>query len=576
MSLPNDIAIYSAPFALVTLIASLIQLRKNRQDLIKRQQEIDQRIYEAHIMREIGERIGYELNISKILDTITSSLSKLLPYSVVSYMLLNDDLETVSLRFHLEESVNRQFLNTVREHMLTTLNQIGARPFAQSDLRETVTGTIVDEESSAPVGSLWVTPLTINDRGIGVMAIASSTSGLYRGAEMGVLTQILAQANRAVNNLEFVIASEEKKLNAMVSSMADGIIMLDSNLNLLVINPAAASLLGLPVGSKLTIFDVVKALSDRLDLRSKLEESMKTDKLVTHDNLVVGNKVSQILISPVKDNNHQIIGSVVLFHDITAQRQLERIRQEFTAMMVHELRAPLTVVRGAADMFSQNPQLVNQEQGKKLLKTVENSTVNMIALVNDLLDVAKIEAGKFQILPTKNNLGSVVSESVNFFSNLAAGKSISIQSIIPDPNFEANFDRQRIAQVLNNLLSNAVKFSSVGGKITISVSKINTPTEIKWRFDNQRPNISDLKLPADLVSVSDSGTGIAEENMPELFSKFKQLRPSDKELQGTGLGLVIVKGIVESHGGQIFVESRVNEGTTVYFTIPIVTNEKNA
>lgn len=571
--LPTDLGFYLTPLAILTLTAAFFQIHQNSVDIKKKKKEIEKKIYETLILREIGERIGYELNISKILDTIVDSLNNLLPYSVIAYFLITADVKVVS-RMHLEEPVNKSFLDTMKKYMLESLNHLTEKSYSASDIQDSITGTIINEDNHEVVNSLWLTPVSINSKGVGVLAIASKRPGLYNGPEMEFLIQILNQANRAVNNLETIISSERLKLDAMVYSMADGVLMFDKDLNLIVINPGTIRLLGLVTNTKPTIFEIARTLSDKLDLRSKLDESIQTDRLISYDNLAVGGKISQLLISPVKDSKGELLGTVVLFHDKTAEKQLEQIREEFTAMMVHELRAPLTVVQGTTDVILKNPQLVDSDQGKQLIATMNNSVGAMLSLVNDLLDVSKIESGKFQIIRTFQNLASVINDRVAFFLPLASSKSISLVCEPLDPNLNLVFDRDRIAQVLNNLLSNAIKFSSPNGKITVRAYKINNASEIKWQFEqsNKETNKIAVTSPNVLISVSDTGKGIEKERIPELFSKFKQLHPLEHEVGGTvgtGLGLVIARGIVESHHGIMFVESNFAQGSTFYFTLPL-------
>jgi signal transduction histidine kinase len=568
MILPTDPAVYLTPLALLTLIASFVQIRKSESSLVRRKKEVDQKIYETLILREIGERIGYELNLERILDTIVGSLNRLLPYSVVGYILTTGDQTKADLRFHLEETVNRSFLNSIRTHMLDDLTKVIGRGIPVENITENITGTIIDEGQKDQVSSLWLVPLSISNQSFGVLAISSKHPGLYKGEEMEVLNKILAQANRAVTNLNKVISTEEEKLNSMVSSMADGVLMLDANLGLLVINPATIRLLDLSENKKPTILDIAAKLSDKVDLRTKIDESIQDNKVVVFDNLTVGGKVSTLLISPVKDSGGKFLGTVVLFHDISAQKELEKIRDEFTAMMVHELRAPLTVVRGATDMFLRDPNVSAQPQGQELLKTMQSSAGTMLALVNDLLDAAKIGAGKFQILKTSGNLTEIINDRILFFNQMAAPKSIVIAADGIEPAIMVEFDRDRISQVFGNLLSNAIKFTPIGGKIVVSAYRVNTFEEIKWRFSEGKPDVSKLKVPSILVSISDTGMGISSEQLPLLFSKFRQLHSSGQN--GTGLGLVIAKGIIESHEGSILVQSKSNEGTTFYFTIPTV------
>lgn len=250
---------------------------------------------------------------------------------------------------------------------------------------------------------------------------------------------------------------------------------------------------------------------------------------------------------------------------IRAQANLNKLHEDFSAKLVHELRAPLTVIRNASDMFLKNPALVEKTEGKEILVTVRHSSEEMLTLVNDLLDVYKIEAGKFQIIKVPGNLAEIIHDRIIFFGQTAKSKSIDLKFDSLDQEIVADFDRERMSQVLNNLISNAIKFSPAGGVITVSAVRVNSPEEIKWRFT--KPNIG-LSCPSILVSVSDTGIGVSADKIPELFSKYKQLHHIDG-LDGSGLGLTIAKGIIESHGGQIFIESKVNEGTTVYFTLPL-------
>lgn len=574
MVLPENLILLTFPIPLVTLLVTLFELRKNDQEIAQKKRELDKKIYETLVLREIGQRIDYQLKIDKILDIIIGSLSTLMPFSAVGYILTRPGATSAQFRLHLEEGVNKQFVADLRTQLLESFTKVTGRTFSQSEIIETVDGAIIDDSDKAKIASLWITPLSINEHGLGVLAVADKKSNLYRDSEMQSLAEILHEASRAVNNLEHMLAAEEEKLNAMVASLADGILMLDSQLNLIMANPAVVALLGLPAGTKPTTLDVVQSLADKIDLRAKVAESQKSGSVVVVPELIVGSKASQLFISPVKDSKQDNIGAVVLFHDITASKQLNRIRDEFTAMMVHELRAPLTVVRGATDMFLKNPTLPAQSQGQEILKSMQNSTETMLSLVNDLLDVSKIEAGKFQILETPGNLVDVIHDRLVFFTQLAQPRGISLCGELPDGSQSSEFDRERISQVLNNLLSNALKFTSAGGKVTVSVKTITSILDMHWRFNpptNLPTNFPPDFFPAVLVSVSDTGMGIAAEKLPELFSKFKQFHRLDHQqvgLEGTGLGLVITKGIIESHGGYIFVESKVNEGTTVHFLLP--------
>lgn len=553
-------------FVVLTLLAAFFQMIKNDLDLRRHKKEIEHKAYEATVLQEIGDRVGYERDIAKIIDAIIASLSKLISYSAAGYMLVSLDRLTVRSKLVIREPVGGGQIENLKGHLKTEFLKVVPGNFPETAFKSEMVGE-VDGQGKGKLNSLWITPVTIDSRGLGVVAVASRLPGQYRDTEMAVLARVINQAERAVANLEKVIESEEHKLNEMVASITDGVVMVDRELAIVVVNPAAVQLLGLPGRGQLGFSDLTSALSNNLDLRAKIESGEKIHRVETVDNLIIRDRVTQLFVSPVFDKGDKFLGTVLLFHDMTAQKQLERVREDFIAMMVHELRAPLTVVRGTADMILKNPVTATGSDGQQLLKTMEESSVQMLTLVNDLLDVAKIEAGKFQINPAPGDLGTVVHERVTFFSEMATQKSISLVEGKNVSGLTISFDRDRIEQVLNNLISNAIKFTPSGGKVTVSAEKIESDNQIAWRFGPQ----SGIKVdkPAILVTVADTGQGIAAKNVSMLFSKFKQLTPDLKDTTGTGLGLVITKGIVESHGGKIFMESKEGEGSTFYFTLPV-------
>ncbi|MEK7127101.1 MAG: ATP-binding protein, partial [Patescibacteria group bacterium] len=395
--------------------------------------------------------------------------------------------------------------------------------------------------------SFWTVPLVINSRGLGVMAVASYKPDLYTGEEMKVLEEILEQANRTVNSLEKLLESEKGKLGALVFSLIDGILMFDEKQNLIIANPAVQKLLGIVPHDGASIADAAHVLADKIDIRTKFEESVQGDRMVVHEDLLIKDRFFRLIITPVKNDFGQVFGGVILFHDTTPGKELERLREDFTAMMVHELRAPLTVVRGTADMLISDPKLAAKSDGKELLQTMYGSAETMLSLVNDLLDVAKIEAGRFQVDKTMNNICQVVKEKVAAFSPLAQEKNIVVDLDIADGCPEFLFDKTRISQVINNLLSNAVKFTPVNGKITVKI--LGEESSVR-------------------IDITDTGEGMTPDKINQLFSKFKQLGSNKDE--GTGLGLVIAKGIVEAHGGRILADSHPGLGSTFSIILPVV------
>ena len=531
----------------VFVLFSIRRSRESQRRLVHREQELSRKMYELAILKEVGERIGYSLDVEKIIDIITGSLRKLFPYSTSSSMLISEDNKVI-FKCDLEESVSSEFVNGVKGKMLAALSALTGNDFTSSKakIEEVVTGTIIDEENESPNTSFFNIPLVINEKVVGIINITSTKGGLYKEEEMTILYRITKQASDAVSKLQLVLETEKGKVISMVSSMADGVIMTDKDTHLAVINPAAKSMLNIQK-DVVTIFDVIDSLTGKFDLRTRIEESIKLEKLLIHDELFIADKVLQVLVSPVKDRESKTLGSVVIFHNITNEKQLERLRQDFTAMMVHELRAPLTAMKGTSDTILLHLSQLTSDRLESSVKLLYDSSSQMLKLVNDLLDVAKIEVGKFEVIEEPSDLRGVIDEAVETFKSLADAKSLTITGQVDEsvPQF-LYFDRLRISQVLNNLLSNALKFTSVGG---ITLEAKATESEV-------------------IVCISDTGEGIRKEDIPSLFNKFKQLQSKERGV-GTGLGLVISKGIIESHGGKIWVEAASGKGSSFYFSLPV-------
>lgn len=563
------LAIYTG----IVILFIWVENRHMRHNLKLKEQEMNRRMYEVAILKELGDRIGYSLNVQKIVDIITSSLRKLLSYSTVSYLLLGEEGRVI---FHcvLEESVNSGFIFEVKKRMLAALETLIGRDIKSDELDESVSGTITDETNRGKVRSFFNIPVVINNQVMGLLNVASTKVGLYKEDEMTILYTIMNQASTAVSKLENILRVEKGKLNSMVESMADGVFMVDTRNRLLVINPMARSMLNITKFQP-SIFDVLDALASKFDLRTKIEESLKFEKLVVEEQLPLGNKVLRLLISPVKDSDNKPLGAVVLFHDITKEKAIEKMREDFTSMMVHELRSPLTGIRSIANLLKEEKIKNEQKKYQEFVDLIVTNSASMLDLVNDLLDIAKLESGKFQVMKKPTQLAELINQRIGSFQSLAAENHLELAVKLEGNLPMMELDEIKIGQVLNNLFSNAIKFTPKG-KVTVSAFVVKKDEDVAstaasagliWPAGNDlKPDSSQL-----LVAVSDTGIGIAQDQIPRLFSKFTQLEQSAlSEKKGTGLGLVIAKGIVEAHGGKIGVFSEEGKGSTFYFTLPII------
>jgi PAS domain S-box-containing protein len=536
-------------FLMVNLVLVFLFYKKalkSEKVLLEREQELTRRVYETAILKEIGERIGYSLDVANVIEIICGSLGKLFSYSTASSILISD--HKLIFKCFLEESVDKVFIENIKHKMLASLSALLGEDVSKREKEEVISGTVLDEEKKHEVGSFFNIPLVIEGQIVGLINIASERKGLYKEEEMTILYKITTQASDAISKLQHVLKTEKGKLESMVSSMSDGVIMTDRDTKVLVANPKAKEMLGISHDKEVTIYEIVDALTGKFDLRTKIEESIKEEKEVSVEELELANFAIQLVISPVRDPQGALLGSVIIFHDITSQKEVERLREDFTAMIVHDLRAPLTVMRGTSETLMLHFKALPREKITQSLSMIKEESENMLAHVSDLLDLSKLESGKFELLKERSDLILLIEEKARTFINIAATKRLKIVTQV-GPNIpEFEFDRIRIGQVLDNLLSNAIKFTDIG-KIKIGA-----------KLDGDKV----------LVTVKDTGTGIEEKDVAIIFNKFRQLTQAEREAQrGTGLGLVIAKGIVEAHGGEIGVKSKIGEGSTFSFTLPL-------
>lgn len=531
-------------FGVLAVALSLIEERTRKAMRIQSSLQ-KQKIFQISILKEIQDRIGYSLDTEEVVDVITGSLKHIFPYSTVSSMVIKED--RIIFKTSVEESVSHAFIENVKVSMLASLRAL--LPEVDKKVDEVLSGAPLDDTNFLSLSSFFHIPLVVNNRVVGLINLSSTKSNLYKEDEMTILYQITAQASNALTRLMQVLETEKGKLTSLISSLADGVFMLDSQKQVLIINDSARRFLRLhpstSSGPQPSFFDILSSFPKEYDLIAVLEKVSVNKIAATDLEVTLGDNVFQTFITPVISSEGNTIGISFLLHDVTLEKNLSRIKEDFTNMMVHELRAPLTAVKDSSELMIENKKLSDKDR-QDLLGVINSQAKLLLEQIADLLDAAKIEAGRFVLNRTQNDLVKVIKDVEKTFLPAAQTRKISLSSKIgPLPIFI--FDKIRITQVLNNLVSNSLKFTPEGGQIRISASISGNDA---------------------LVSVSDTGIGIPIDKQKEVFSKFYQVGTVEYK-EGSGLGLFVVKGIVEAHNGKVTLESEEGKGTTVSFYLPL-------
>ncbi len=351
-------------------------------------------------------------------------------------------------------------------------------------------------------------------------------------------------------HLNSVLSGERGKLQSLISSLTDGVLLLDSNNRVLIFNPITSALLNINLVDtaeySITIDQLFSSFPIISEIKNSIDKSRQSGQIVKLPAVDFNNKHLSLDIEPVRD--HHSGWMVIVIRDVTPQKQLERVHEEFTAMMIHELRTPLTTISYSTHMLLSDLNKMSTQDLESQVDLIQSTSQRLLSLVNDLLDVAKIEAGKIQLVKEVGDYQNLLEEKSAVFRPLVEQKHLQLLMEI-DPNLKQfSFDANRIGQVLDNLLSNALKYTKQG-QISLLV-KLN-PGEI-------------------VTSVVDTGDGILPADLTKLFSKFTQVgKGRSGEVKGTGLGLVVAKGIVEAHGGKIWVKSEgEGQGSTFAYSLP--------
>jgi len=347
-------------------------------------------------------------------------------------------------------------------------------------------------------------------------------------------------------NIDRRILTEQSKMDSMVESIQEGVIMFDTRGEVLVCNPQAYKMFDISDRER-NIQKVLNKKIESVSLRDSIEKSRQKDEIIQKEIVIPGNK-NQILlcnICPVQSKNRRL-GTAIILRDISLEKEVDNAKTEFISTVSHELRTPLAITKEGLSLILDKIAGDITEKQEMILNTAQDNISRLSRLINNLLDISKIEAGKMEVRNAKVDIVALTKKVFLDFELKADEKKLGLLLNYPDLPIDVFADRDKIIQVFTNLISNALKFTAEG-HVGVSAKSLGEFIEF---------------------TVTDTGIGITEENLQRTFNKFQQFgRAIGVGEKGTGLGLSIAKGIVEMHGGTIKVESKLGEGTKFIFTL---------
>ncbi|MGA7826708.1 MAG: ATP-binding protein [Geobacteraceae bacterium] len=343
---------------------------------------------------------------------------------------------------------------------------------------------------------------------------------------------------------------EKGRLEAILASMAEGIVVTDGNNRVILFNSAAQRIFGIApykmIGRHVEDIDVKGEFHQ---LVQGLRDVKSEDLLVGKEKEVtVGRKKLRVSLSPFLDQSLEFAGVVMSIRDVTHEEEVDRMKTEFISTVSHELKTPLTSMKGSLQLILGRGEGLNETE-RELIRVCHRNTDRLIRLISDILDISKIEAGRVDLTLKPESVRKLVAYSLQEIAVFAQKNEVMLKNSVSGEDTTVLGDHDRLIQVLTNLLSNAIKFSSPGMTVTVSAQREGGFVE---------------------VFVTDEGKSIERSDRDKLFQKFPQLRGSQaREFGGTGLGLAICKEIIEMHHGKISYQAGNAGGNIFSFTVPV-------
>ncbi len=411
--------------------------------------------------------------------------------------------------------------------------------------------------SGEAIGSLISVPLVHNGEAIGVLYAVEARNNAFSPDDLPLLQLLAHQAVIAVKNIQLYqeLQSKAREMEAILQGIGDGLVVTDATLRVIVANPTARRLLSLPEDDP-----AGEPLPESLPLTPLLREASQAAGGAHEIELCrAGSEkkiTCQVVISQITDERGDLRGMIAVLRDITAQREMDRLKSNLLSMVSHELRTPLHSISGFVDIILMGKTGEVTDLQRDFLSTVKVQSTQLQNIINDLLEFSRLECGQIKLTTATVNLHEIARNVVRKFELIAQEQRTALHNCVPEDLPTTEGDPVRLEQVLTNLVDNALKFTPAHGEITIGAADLDDELQM-W--------------------VRDSGIGIPLAEQTKVFERFYQVaNAASAARHGAGLGLSICKHIVERHHGRIWVESAPGQGSTFYVALPKVLPEAAA
>jgi PAS domain S-box-containing protein len=546
-------------------------------------EKAQRRSAELATLNDIAEAVASSLNTREVYHLVMAKLNEYFRVDAGSILMLDEETEELVFVMTLEAGEEKLFgvriprgkgivWSVMESQRYDIVNDVQNDPRFLRNVSDSV---------GYEVRTILCVPILVKGRSIGVIELLNKRDGLFSEEEAQRLTRMAATIGVAIENARLfqTVTTVRDRFEAILNSTNDGILMADMRGAVVTANPEAAELLQLSreelVGRSLdALIAELHAHASAVSAPSWLNDGSSPETVVELDLGGAQRRVVRHYTLPVRETSGAEIGRLALFQDISKERELARLREDYTGMLVHDLRAPLTAIMNGIMMVKRGLGGPISDQQQELLSIAHQGSQTMLEMVNTLLDISKMEEGRLTLDCEPLSPYALVDQTLDRLRVSAQDQRVRLVQELPVglPLVEA--DREKLVRVLQNLLDNAIKFSPTGGKVALGAAHVQSgrgKSQARGKLPPGAP-----ALPAGewlVVWVRDEGSGIPPQFHDRIFEKFGQVR-GGRKVRGTGLGLTFCKLAVEAHGGKVWLQSAEGVGSTFAFALPLFQDQR--
>lgn len=519
--------------------------KKLQEQILNDRDQLRKKVLELSVLRNLGVNFSYTFSFSKLFNMIFESLSHAIEYDSSAIL----DIEKMEITIDVKNKISEKLIEGLKNSMLNDISKFYKRNVRPEHLNIKFISKERIVKNKLTTKSYFNTILWVKDKPFGVINVSSFKEDAFSELDKEFLKNIANQSSEIFSRMKEVLVSQREKLQFIIDNLPDGIIMYDINDESILINPQAKMMIERRKTREVEKGDIEKRLN--LDFSSLQKEALKNNAPVLKEiklKRVNDEVILDANIANLTNPDGLIQGLVIVFRDVTTERKLEQLKREFISNVSHELRTPAAVIKEFISILNDEvggPLTVDQ---KEYIETMNNNIERLLRLIENLLNISRVDSGTLKIRKVWFDLKTHLQKLAPSFMIQLKEKNIKLKLDLPENSLKIYADSDSITQIFTNLVDNTKKYSEKNTEVTIGAKEKNNEV---------------------LIWVSDQGKGIPPEKQKDVFKRFFRIESkSEARQEGTGLGLPIIKELVELHKGKIEIDSDIGRGTIFFIIIP--------